>query len=214
MAMNEQNQMGGGMLARTGAGAPGAIPPGQEQAMPPGQEQAMPPGQEQIGGQGGQGLQDVSGEEQDYYDRVVTAGMHLLYGNEKTSANFEERLKAGKATPAQTLADTASLIIIQLDKKQNDEIPETVILPAATEILEHVIEFADSIKAFPIDAAVQNRAGQLMVMELGDYYGVSDEDIQELLDTMNPDMVSAAVEEQDNFARKQPPIPTEPVEGE
>lgn len=196
MPINEQT---GGLLARTGAPMGAGTNVGADVGMPgptPGQE-PLPAGQEQV-----------SGEEQDQYDRVVMAGMKVMFENETTRNQIADRLKADKEHPAKSLADTASMLMIQLDQQTDGNIPETVILPAAVELLEQLSDFADSLDIFPIDEAVMNHAGQLMVTSLGEQYGVEPEDIQALMDSTSPEQLKQIEEEQGNFARKQPPMPT------
>jgi hypothetical protein len=189
MAINEE----GGFLAR--AGAPAESPVDQQPMQQP--SEAASSGFQQ---------EEVSGEEQDAYDRVVMAGMKVMFENDDTREKIEKRLEADKQHPAKTLADTASMIMVQLDKQSGEGIPETVILPAAIEILEQLMEFADSIGVFPIDDAVMNHAGQLMVNSLGEQYGVEPEDLQAMMEGVDPAQLKQIEEEQGNFARKQPPM--------
>lgn len=194
MAMNQQ---AGGMLARTGA-----MPPEQPMGQQPMEQEPVEQGQEP------QGFveSEADGAEQDQYDRVVMAGMKIMFDNDKTRDKIEKRLEADKGNPAKTLSDTAAMIMVQLDQQTGGEIAETVVLPAATEILEQLSEFADSLGMFEIDDAVLNRAGQLLVENLSEQYGVGPEDAQALMASFSPEQLKQVEEEQGNFARKQPPI--------
>jgi hypothetical protein len=147
----------------------------------------------------------VNPQQQEAYDNVVMAGMKILFENKKTSEGIVKRLKADKDKPAKALADTAAMLMLQLDQQAKGEIPEEVILPAAIELLEQTSELADSMGLFPIDDAVLNRAGQLMVTNLAEQYGTTPEDIQELMGTMNEQELQVIEQEQGNFMRKQPP---------
>jgi hypothetical protein len=155
-----QGQQGAGLLARTGAPVEGAAPAQAPVQQPPAEAQQD---------SGVEFDTEVTGEEQDYYDRVVMAGMKAMFEDEGTHRQIVDRLKADTAHPAKDLAETTAILMIQLDKKDNDNIPETVILPAAVELLEQLIDLADSMKLFPIDDAVTNRAGQILVQKLGEH---------------------------------------------
>lgn len=187
MAVHPNNQ--GGVLARTNA----------ENQSP----QAAMPGE--IAGQAPSGAENVSGEEQDAYDKVVMAGMTVLFENETSKAQIVERLKADADNPAKSLADTTAMLMIQLDQQSGGNIPETVILPAAVELLEQASELADSLQIFPVDEAVMNHAAQLMVVSLGEEYGVEPEEINELMNSIDSGSLKQIEEQQGAYARKQPP---------
>ncbi len=152
-----------------------------------------------------QGTEQSTPEEQDFYERIVLAGDKIIFGNEKARESIVKKLKLDAKEPAKSLADATSLLMVQLDEQTGSTIPETVILPAAAELLEHVIELADSLGLFPIDDAVVNRAGQLMVSNLSEAYGVQPEDLQAMVDSVPPEAAQQIVREQGNFANKQPP---------
>jgi len=154
MAINP-NAQGAGVLAQAGAG------PQQVQEQPPTGDSAAP-----MGG-------EANSESQDVYDRVVIAGMKILFEDETTQANIIERLKADAENPAKTLADTVSMLMIQLDQQANGAIPEDVIIPAAVELLEQTADLAESLDIVPIDDAVTNHAAQLMMVSLAEEYGTS-----------------------------------------
>lgn len=177
MAINQ----GAGLLAQAGVG------PQTEQPMP-----RVPQGDE------------ASSESQDAYERVVMAGMKVLYEDEKTRGQIIERLKADAGNPAKTLADTVSMLMIQLDRQAGGKIPEDVIVPAAVELLEQTSELAESLDIVPIDDAVMNHAAQLMMVSIAEEYGTEPEEIQEVMDSMGTDELRLIEEEQGNFARKQP----------
>lgn len=148
---------------------------------------------------------NVSVESQDAYDRVVMAGMKVLFEDEKANSSIVERLKSDDKNPAKSLADTTAMLIIQLDKQSGGKIPEDVILPAAIELLEQTSELADSLGIFPVDEAVMNHAAQLMVVSLGEEYGVSPEDVQALMESTSTEELQQVEVQQGEYARKQPP---------
>ena len=148
---------------------------------------------------------ELTPEQQGQYDKVVMAGMKILFDDEKMSKSIVTRMKSDSKNPAKALAETVSMLVIQLDKQSGDKIPEEIILPAATELLEQTAELADSLKLFPIDDAVLNRAGQMMVQILAENYGATPEDAEQLMANVPPEELKRIEEEQGNFASKQPP---------
>lgn len=190
MAINQQ----GGLLAQAGAGAP---PQQAPQQVP--QEQPQPQPSIAPTGEG-----EVSDESQDIYDRVVTAGMKVLYEDENTKQQIVSRLQADSDNPAKTLADTVTMLMIQLDQQAGGKIPEDVIIPAAVELLEQTADIAESLDIVPIDNAIMNHAAQLMMVSIAEEYGTTPEEIQEVMNSMSTDELTAIEQEQGNYARKQP----------
>lgn len=152
-----------------------------------------------------QGSEVSTPEEQDHYEKVVLAGDKIIFGDDKAREAVVKQLTVSAREPAKALADATALLVIQLDEQAGKTIPETVILPAAIELLEHVSELAESLQLFQMDDAVVNRAGQLMVGNLAEAYGMQPEDMQAMVDSVPPEDAKAIVDEQSNFANKQPP---------
>lgn len=152
-----------------------------------------------------QGTEQSTPEEQDFYERVVLAGDEIIFGNEEARNAIVKKLKLGAKEPSTSLADATSLLVIQIDDQTGGDIPEAVILPAAAELLEHMSELVESLELFPIDDAVVNNAGQKMVGNLAEAYGMKPEEIQNMMDTVPPEAQQQIAQEQGNFANKQPP---------
>lgn len=193
-----QNQNGVGPLMN--AGAPGQEPVADPNAAPvPAQEEA-----ETVGGEA-PGSQEASMDDQDAYDRFAMAGLKVIYENKKSRGALVKKLKLDAKEPAKALADTVAMLVTQLDQQSGGKMPEDIILPVATELLEQTAELADSLKLFPVDEAVLNHAGQLMVTMLGEEYGADQEEITSYMESLDPEYVRQVGETQGNFANKQPP---------
>jgi len=147
---------------------------------------------------------NVNQSEQEAYNRVVMAGMKMIFENEQSQQGLIGMLKTPGAAAAEKLANASFMIITQLDEKSGGQIPEDVVLPASVEILEHMSELADSVKAFPVDPAVMNHAGQLLIVRMGEEYGVEPEDLEELMSSIDPQTMQAVGVEQESYANKQP----------
>ena len=191
-----QNQNEAGPLMTAGKPAQGPV---TDPNAAPAQEEA-----ETVGGEA-PGSQEASREDQDAYDRFAMAGLKILYEDKKASSAVVKKLKIDSKEPAKALADTVAMIIVQLDQQSGGKMPEDIILPVATELLEQTAELADSLKLFPVDEAVLNHAGQLMVTILGEEYGADQEEIASYMESLDPEYVRQIGETQGNFANKQPP---------
>jgi len=160
---------------------------------------------EQPTGEQGSLDEQATGEEQEAYDRVVLAAIKLIFEEGQAKDGIIQRLKADSQKPAQSIADVSSMIVTQLDEQSGGQIPESVILPASIEILEQVSELSNSMNIFPVDEAVMNHAAQLMMVNLGDEYGVEQSEIQAMIESTPEDQLKQVEAQQGEYARKQPP---------
>lgn len=143
-------------------------------------------------------------EEQEAYERTVLSGIKALTAPESNPQIME--MLAGEGEPAQKLASVTNAIISQLDEQSGGTIPEVVIMPAAGEILENVVEFANESGVMAVDANVQNQATQHLIMELANTYDISPEDLQELSAGMSEDELGGIVKEQGAIAGAGPEV--------
>ena len=184
---------------------PGLLQNGGNPQAGPGQ---APVGQAPVGpadSEMTQGTEQSSPEEQDFYESIVLAGDEIIFGSEEARKSLVDKMKVDAQEPAKALADATALLVIKLDEQTGGNIPEAVVLPAATELLEHMAELADSLGLFPMDDAVANRAGQIMVGNLAEAYGMQPEDMQAMVESVPPEAAQQIAQEQGNFANKQPP---------
>ena len=142
----------------------------------------------------------VTDDEQAMYERAVNAGIKVLYA-EETHEDIMNMLTTGADNPGKTLADVAHLIMTQVDKEANGKIPETMILPAAAEILELTAELANTAGVVQVDQTVLDQATQELLLQLADSYGVSPEEIQALIDSLDPADVQSMVAQQGQSAQ-------------
>jgi hypothetical protein len=178
--------------------APKKAPPAKG---PSGPTSPVQPGAAPIapGAAGQAGGDQPTPQEQNAYERVVMAGMKVLYDN-STHPGIMNMLTKSASDPAKALADTVSMIMLQLDKKSGGKIPEMVILPAAAELLGDVAELASKAGVFTVDENTATKAMQLMVMSLAENYGVQPEDVQALMQSFPPDEIKGMVAKQSQAA--------------
>ncbi len=135
-------------------------------------QQAAP----QMGAQPAEG-DAPSPEEQEWYDGVQKAAGEILFKNEKSSAQVVQMIDPNN--PAESAGIAAAMVLIQVDRGMDGEIPETVILPAAEEILDHVLDIAEAAKALERSPELEEEAARAMVERLTEEYGVDEADFNE-----------------------------------
>ena len=149
-------------------------------------------------------------EEQAAYDQVVLAGLRTLYmkgdkAGEGTHEQVMEMIRAG-ANPPQTVARITSIIIKEIDQQMNNAIPESVILPAAMEIMDAVAEMAAAAGAFDLDANAAEIAVDILVTDLAEAYNVSIDEVRALLDQFDDEELAFLGEEATRNAHAWTPV--------
>lgn len=175
-----------------GGQPPGDMPP---EGAPPPERGAMPPEQ---GAQQTEFGEPATPEEQQSYDQVVMAASQVLY-SDQTNPRVLKMLEAGADNPAQAIADVATMVIVQLDEQSGGTIPEVVIIPAAAEIAELVAELAQKRGIFEVNDQVMGQAGQLLLLSVADQYDVSEEELAELVQSVDPAQAEQIVAQQSQY---------------
>jgi len=146
------------------------------------------------------GEEKATPEEQEALEKVVTAAMSILY-DKQASGPIMEMLSARSDDPAQAIADASTKLLLGIDEQSGGTMPEVVILPAGAEIVPMVGEFARDSGVIPsVDENVVGRAGQLMIAAVSQEYGVSEEEIDDLLASTPENEIASMVEQQSKFA--------------
>jgi hypothetical protein len=133
-------------------------------------------------------------EEQAVYEQVVLSGMKVLY-DEATHGTVMEMLSKGADDPAQTLSNIVTLVITEVDDRNNGAIPETVILPAAMELMDAVTELAEVAGLFEVTPDIAETATHMLLAKMGDHYGIDQASIEQFMASIPPDQIAAAGEE-------------------
>lgn len=161
----------------------------QQAAQPPmaeGQSPApeQPPAQPQE--QSGQGKyksgvdKAVPPEHQEDFERVVLAGMQLMYSEEMKDEI--DALLQDERPIEQRLAEGITGLMALLDQQAKPAIPLPVIIPAAVELLYEIATFLAQVRAIPALAPEQmQEAVQLTVGMIAKRYGMPDEQIVQML---------------------------------
>lgn len=142
-------------------------------------------------------------EQQQHYERLVLAGLKILY-EKKTSGPMIQHLRQRAENPAEALADTAAMVITQLDKAAKGKIPREVILPAAGEILSEVAMLAEKSSAFTATEEHKADAVQLMIMAIVQQFGVDEADKSEFMASVDVEGAKKSIQ-----SRQSATAPTE-----
>jgi len=198
--------------AMQGGPPPGQMPPQAGGQMPPQAEGQMPP---QGGGPPQQGGIDstVTPELQDQYDRVMLAAGTILFKDAASHAQIIRTLKAGAKEPAKTIATIAVNIVTQLDERSGRKLPPEIIIPVGAEVTEQLCDLAKAAGVFPVDAKVMGQAGQAMIVEMADRYGVDAAEVNALLNQFTPSEQEAMRAQQHEIASNGEPGAQQPPQG-
>jgi hypothetical protein len=163
------------------------------------QSQGGPPGYRQLEAgspprpDGEAEYSNATPEEQAIYNKVVLAGRKVLY-DDATHTDVMEML--GAADPATSLGQLVALIVIEIDQRNDMRIPDTVVLPAAMELMDAAAELAQAAGLFTLDADQSEIAVQVLVARLGEVYGIDQEEAQRvLMENVPPQVLAQAGQE-------------------
>lgn len=164
-------------------------------------EAEVPGAVEQPGEQEPQGQDESHGgseatpQEQDAYNRVVMAGMKILYEDQDSHDAVMKMLDGGEA-PEKDISDTVVMIMSQIDKKSGGKVPQVVIIPAAVELVSLAAELGEKAGIFQADDSVIARAVQMVIIGLCNEYGVSPEEIAQVMKSVDQKQVAQMVQDQ------------------
>jgi hypothetical protein len=123
---------------------------------------------------------------QSAYERVVLAGMKVLY-NQKTHGAVMNALKSGK--PADALANVVVMIVLGLYKESGGKMPKLVIIPAAAELMMLAAELAEKAGLFKADRSVITSAMMKVIPRIAQEFGATKQDIDAFLKRTDPKVV-------------------------
>ena len=122
----------------------------------------------------------LSPEEQQVYDAVVKRiGNQSLYSDKGADAVL--KMVQTHEDPVQGISETAVALVSQEDERMDGAMPDTVVIPAAVEIAEHISELVNEAGLAKIDDAVLQEVGKYVIAEAGDTYDQTPEDMEEAL---------------------------------
>lgn len=109
--------------------------PTEDEAMGTGQQQPL---NERIEPSIREQLEDQQNKD---LDRVLDAGMKILFGKETHNQLFDSVAEGGETPIEDTLGMAATNIMLEMFKKSSNSIPGEVIIPAGTILLARSVDF-------------------------------------------------------------------------
>jgi len=169
-----------------------AIPP-EGQAVAP--EEAVAPGEEAAA----PGEEEATTEEQDAFERVVMAGMDVIY-DKKSNKEIVNVLESGKENPPEALATAAVMIFVELDNQSGNAIPEVVVVQATEQIFSLAAEMAEANGIFSITEADSQEGAKQIWIKLAEAGYIGEEDIQEMLAETDEGAMQEAIDQNAGLA--------------
>lgn len=128
-------------------------------------------------------------ELQEAYDRVVIAGMKVMFSKESHKLMLDELQKEGPI--GQKLGMGIAGLMLLLFKESNETIPPQVIIPAGVNLLSRA---ADFIRKSGIDTITNTDVGdaiELMISTILQKFGVSPEQMEQMLNQYSNENIPA-----------------------
>lgn len=129
---------------------------------------------------------------QEDYDKVVMAASEVMFGQGKNQVL--QMMGNMKDQPDQAIADTASLLIMQIDEKMGGAMAEDVMIAAAAEVAEELGALAVASNLFPVDQKTLQRAAHKMYATLGAEYDIDPNQVKDLIAEMSEEDLDGLVE--------------------
>lgn len=128
-------------------------------------------------------------ELQEAYDRVVIAGMKVMFSKESHKLMLDELQKEGPI--AQKLGMGIAGLMLLLFKESNETIPPQVIIPAGVNLLSRAADFIRKSGIDSITNADIGDAMELMISTILQKFGVSPEQMEQMLNQYSNENIPA-----------------------
>lgn len=142
--------------------------------MPPPMQDGMERGEIGMSGNPG-GAQEIPAtpEDQEAYNAALNFAGAIVHGNDTTSDGVVKILmRGGQQGAVESISQIVVMLMAEIETQFQGQIPETVILPAADEITDLVMELGEEAGAFQLTDDDINKAKGQVVRMLIDTYGV------------------------------------------
>ncbi len=164
--------------------APPAAPPAgmSTESMPPEQGGEAPDGvddsQMEDAPERMPGQEDADPEEQEQFERARAVGLKLL----SAKGALDRLIATVKKGGLNGIAEMISMFVARIDEKM--DLPETVILPLATEMTGFVLEAVERAKVAKVDEASTQKVMSSVYQALATVYGQTSADAAEAIKEM------------------------------
>ena len=133
---------------------------------------------------------NVPPESQEAYERVVIAGMKVMYSKESHRMMLKELQKEGPID--QRLGKGIAGLMLLLVKESNGTIPPEVIIPAGVKLLMEAVDFMrDTGIGNPTNAEIGNGM-QIMIAIILEKFGVAPDKMEQMLNQYSDENIPAA----------------------
>jgi hypothetical protein len=128
-------------------------------------------------------------ELQEAYDRVVIAGMKVMFSKESHKLMLDELQKKGPI--GQKLGMGIAGLMLVLFKESNETIPPQVIIPAGVNLLSRAADFIRKSGIDSITNADVGDAMEIMISTILQKFGVSPEQMEQMLNQYSNENIPA-----------------------
>lgn len=131
---------------------------------------------------------------QEAYDRVVVAGMKLMFSKETHRIMLKEMQKEGPLS--QRLGRGVAGLMLIMVKESNSTMPPQIIIPAGVELLMQAVDFMKKTDmANPTNEEI-GQAMQIMITTILEKFGVDPAKFEQMLNQFDNTNVDAAMQQQ------------------
>ena len=172
------------------AGVMDRVKPSSQQ---PVSSEASPPDESGLSGTSEDGAMDENTE------KVVLAGQKLIYSDDYNDTILES-LKNGADDAPEAIAHATFVAMQALDEASGGKLPEDAIVPAAIKLLEEVAIIGKESGTVQVDGNTLPQAQQRLVAMAIEAGIIDPQDIQDLIESMDPAEVESMRAEQEAIA--------------
>lgn len=132
-------------------------------------------------------------ELQEAYDRVVLAGMKIMFSKDSHKLMLKELQKPGPV--GQKLGQGIAGLMLILVKESNNSIPPAVLIPAGIQLMMQAVDFMRQTGMEKVTNQDIGDGMELMIMTLMEKFGASPEKVQQMLNQFDNQNVQAAAQQ-------------------
>ena len=147
----------------------------------------QPQGQQPQGQQPQQGGDDGSAK----FNEIMDQAQQLLYSDEISKALIE--LGNTSKDKARGFADMITHAVIQIDEKNNGELPEDMILPLTEKVVDMLAEIVAEGTGKPLPEEGIMKASSMAIGQLLDHYGVDEQALEGSLKQYDGEEMNAQI---------------------
>lgn len=144
-------------------------------------------------------------ELQSAYDRVVLAGMKLMFSEQ--SRDFIQKQLSGGGPIGPKLGESIAGLMLMMFAQSNKTMPPQVIIPAGLELLSQAADFLRKSKLTPLSNKDFGDATEIMITTILQKFGVTPDKMPQLFAQFNNQKANAAAGQMQAPAQgQQPPM--------